>query len=401
MTYAYKASSRDGRIIKGFIEANNVSEAATFLRNKTLFPITIAKKEAKTFSFSLPFFKKQNSSDLILFTRQLSSILTSGLTLMQALEILKDQVQRNSMKDVINGIIGEIEEGKTFANAISKYPHVFSPIYISLIRAGESSGFLDKILLRLADNLEKQQRLRNTVRAALMYPAVIVILMIAVMTVMMLFVIPQLNSLYISLNISLPITTQIVVGISNFTVRYWWLVFGFTISIVLLFNKWSKTESGGILLDTLVLRVPIFGSLVQKTILAEFSRTLGLLIGAGTLVVQSLHETAEVAGNRIYKDAVNEIASRVEKGISVGDAMAVYSLFPPILVQMVKIGEQTGKLDESLLKVSEYFEREVDGKIKTLTTALEPAIMIILGLGVAFLVISVITPIYSLTTSFH
>lgn len=401
MTYSYKASSRDGRIIKGFIEANNVNEAATFLRNRSLVPITIVKQGAKGLNAILPFIKKQSNSDLVLFTRQLSSMLTSGLTLMQALVILKEQVQKESMKEVINGVIAEVEEGKSFANAISKYKNVFSPIYISLIRAGETSGFLDKILLRLADNLEKQQKLRATLRAALMYPAVIVILMIAVMTVMMIFVIPQLSSLYNSLNLTLPITTQIVVNISHFVTSYWWFVLICLGSIIFLYKKWSKTETGGMFLDNIALKLPVFGNLIQKTILAEFSRTLGLLIGAGTLVVQSLHETADIAGNRIYQDAINEIAQRVEKGISIGDAMSVYNLFPPILVQMVKIGEQTGKLDESLLKVSEYFEREVDEIIKTLTTALEPIIMIVLGLGVAFLVISVITPIYSLTTSFH
>lgn len=320
---------------------------------------------------------------------------------MQSLLILKEQMPKESMKQVINGVISEIEEGKSFAAAIAKYPDVFSPIYVSLIRAAETSGFLDKILLRLADNLEKGQKLQSTLRSALMYPAIILLLMVSVMFIMMLFVIPQLSELYKNLNVPLPVVTQIVVGISDFTVSYWWLVISGIVLLIYAYRKWKKTESGGLFMDSFTLKVPVLGNLTRKTILAEFTRTLGLLIGSGTLVVQSLAETADVAGNRIYRDAILEISHRVEKGISVGDAMSVYTLFPPILVQMVKIGEQTGKLDESLLKVSEYFEREVDGIVKTLTTALEPFIMIILGLGVAFLVISVITPIYNLTTSIH
>ncbi|MGH7245801.1 MAG: type II secretion system F family protein, partial [Candidatus Levyibacteriota bacterium] len=344
-------------------------------------------------------FKKSKTSDLVLFTRQLSSMLTAGLTLMQSLSILKEQIQNDVMKEVVNGIISEVEEGKPFSTAIAKYPDIFYPIYVSLIRAGESSGFLDRILLRLADNLEKQERLKSTVKSALMYPIVIVILMVVVMSVMMIFVIPQLTVLYQNLNIALPFTTQVVVTISNFMITFWPVVIAFIVFTIVMYRRWVRTDSGRLIRDDFVLKLPIFGKLIRQTILTEFSRTFGLLISAGTLVVQSLTETADVAGNVMYRTAILDISKRVEKGVTIGDAMAAYTIFPPILVQMVKIGEQTGKLDESLLKVSEYFEREVEGTVKTLTTAMEPFIMIILGVAVAFLIISVITPIYNLTSS--
>jgi type IV pilus assembly protein PilC len=399
MMFVYKAVSHDGTITKGLIEAQNVGEAATFLRNKSLIPVEIDKQKQKGALSPLTLFKRNSLSDLVLFTRQLSSMLTSGLTLMQSLLILKEQTQNPRIREVVNGIIEQVEEGKPLAFAIEKYPDIFSPIYIALIRAGESSGFLDKILLRLAENLEKQQKLRSTIRSALMYPAIIIVLMIAVTFVMMIFVIPPLSNLYTSLNVTLPLTTQVVIGISNFTIKFWWLVLGVSILLIYTLRYWSKTESGSLIIDDLILKVPIIGNLVRKTVLAEFSRTLGLLVGSGALVVQSLQESANVADNRIYRGAITEIAKRVEKGISIGDAMAVYTLFPPILVQMVKIGEQTGKLDESLIKVSEYFEREVDTLVKGLTTAIEPIIMLILGVGVAFLVTSIITPIYSITNA--
>jgi len=318
---------------------------------------------------------------------------------MQALRILKDQVQSQLMKEVVDGIIADVQEGKTFADAIAKYPNIFNPIYISLIRAAETSGFLDKVLLRLADNLEKQQKLKSTIRSALTYPVIVVVLMVVVMFVMMIFVIPQLTVLYQNLNIPLPFTTQVMVSISNFTITFWPLVIGMIALIVIAINRWSKTESGRLILDSTSLRFPVFGPLIKKTLMAEFSRTFGLLVGAGTLVVQSLRESADTTGNVIYKNAILEISKRVEKGITIGDAMGAFEIFPPILIQMVKIGEQTGKLDESLIKVSEYFEREVDGTVKTLTTAMEPFIMIILGIGVSFLIISIITPIYNLTSS--
>ncbi len=399
MKLTYRVTTQEGKLLSGIMEAKDINEAAYYLRAKNLLPISIKEqKQSEIISLS-SLLKRNTTSDLVLFTRQLSSILASGLTLMQALSILKEQTTSVAMREVVNGVIADVQEGKPFSSAISKYPKVFTPIYISLIRAGESSGFLDKILDRLADNLEKSQKLHSTISSALLYPIIVVTLMVGVMGVMMVFVIPQLTVLYQNLNIPLPFTTQVVVGISNFAVTFWPLVIGFIVLVVFLYKRWVKTDSGSLIYDEIVLKLPVFGRLIQLQVLTEFASTLGLLISAGTLVVQSLVDTADVAGNKIYKNAIIDISHRVEKGISVGDAMATYTIFPPLLVQMMRIGEQTGKLDESLLKVSEYFEREVEGTVKGLTTALEPFIMIVLGVGVAFLIISIITPIYNLTSS--
>ena len=398
MKLSYKASTKDGKVSQGLIEAKDPQEAAYFLRSRNLLPIKITTAEEKTFTLFSQF-KKSSGNDLVLFTRQLSSMLTAGLTLMQALTILKEQMQNQIMREVVTTIIQDVQEGKTLSAAIERYPKVFSPIYVSLIRAAENSGFLDKVLLRLADNLEKDQKLKSTVRSALMYPIVIVSLMVVVMTVMMVFIVPQLTNLYKNLNIPLPVTTQIIVDVSNFMGTFWPLVIGIVIILVFAFRRWVKTESGRLIVDNLVLKLPVFGVINQKKILTEFARTFGLLISSGTLVVMSLTETADISGNLMYRNAILDVAKRVEKGISVGDAMGAYTIFPPMLVQMVKIGEQTGKLDESLIKVSEYFEREVEATVKTLTTALEPFIMIVLGVSVAFLIISIVTPIYNLTSN--
>ncbi|HET9946782.1 MAG TPA: type II secretion system F family protein [Patescibacteria group bacterium] len=399
MKLAYKATTSDGKLSQGFIEAKDLQEAASFLRSRQLLPIHIQKVEENS---SMPFanlFHKSTTNDLVLFTRQLSSMLTSGLTLMQALNILKEQMSNETMKNMVSGIISDVQEGKPLSGAIQRYPNMFTPIYISLIKAAENSGFLDKVLLRLADNLEKDQKLKGTVKSALMYPIVIVALMLIVMIVMVVFIIPQLTNLYTNLNIPLPFATQVVVTISNLLINFWPIAVGLVIFAFFLYRRWVATDSGKLIHDGFILKVPIFGNLNQKKILTEFARTFGLLIGSGTLVVQSLNESADISGNLVYKNAITDIAKRVEKGISVGEAMATYDIFPAILVQMVKIGEQTGKLDESLLKVSEYFEREVEGVVKTLTTAMEPFIMIILGVSVAFLIISIVTPIYNLTSS--
>lgn len=398
MKLHYKASTKEGKIIQGLIEANDVNEAANFLRSKEMMPIQINKKNEGILN-KLPFLNKTGSSDLILFTRQLSSMLASGLTLSKSLQILRDQIQNEAMIEVVNGIINDIEEGKPFSFAIAKYPEIFSSIYVSLIKAGESSGVLDKVLLRLATNLEKQAKLKSTVKGALLYPVIVVVLMVFVLFIMMIFVIPQLSILYKNLDVPLPLPTQIVVAMSNFFVSFWPVVIGIVALLIFLYKRWSRTVDGRLIIDNFILKLPVFGKLITQTILAEFSRTFGLLIGTGSLVVESLIQTADVTGNVHYKNAIKDVAKQVEKGISIGDALSGYALFPPMLVQLVKIGEQTGKIDETLGKASEYFENEVNQTVKTLTTAMEPFIMIVLGVGVAFLIISVITPIYSLISN--
>jgi len=397
MKLRYKASTKDGKISQGLLDAKDITEAANYLRGKQLTPIEITS-EGKIFG-GLSLSRGTKHSDLVLFTRQLSSMLSSGLTLMRALEILKDQIQNQNMSDVVAQLIIDISEGKTLAQAIAKHPKVFSPIYCSIVAAGEQSGLMDKVLARLADNLEKQEKLKSTIKSALMYPVIVIFLMIGVMAIMIGFVIPQLTGLYTSLHVDLPITTQIVVAISNFAINAWPITIGGTLLAFFLFRRWHKTPDGQLIVDTVLLKLPVFGKLIKESILAEFARTLGLLIGTGTLVVEALNETADTAGNVLYKNAILEICKKVEKGVSLGDSMAYYPLFPPLIIQLVKVGEQTGKMDETLLRASEYFEREVDQTVRTLTTAMEPFIMVILGLGVGFLIISVITPIYSLITS--
>lgn len=399
MKLSYRAVTREGKSVRGVIEAKDIKEAAAYLRTRELLPLQISPKKNKGAWAIFPFLNKVGSSNLVFFTRQLSSMLSSGLTLMQSLNILKDQVQNEGMAEIINGIIVDIEEGKPFSIAISKYPQLFSPVYISLIRASETSGLLDKVLGRLADNLEKQQKLKSTIRGALLYPAIVVIGMIAVMVLMMIFVIPQLSVLYQNLNVPLPLPTRIVMGISNIMTTFWPFLIGFFVLIVFLYRRWYKTMEGKLVVDNLLLRIPIFGKLTSQSILTEFTRTFGLLVGSGTLVIEALNRSSDVAGNIIYKNAIVDLASRVEKGVTIRDAMSQHALFPPILVEMVSVGEQTGKLDESLLRVSDYFEREVEQTVKTLTTAMEPFIMVALGAAVAFLIISVITPIYNLTSS--
>jgi len=394
MKLLYRAVNQQGKIVHGIIEAKDIPDAAAYLRSQNFIPIHIKEQTSKGFLLNLR--RKSAKSDLVFFTRQLSSMLTSGLTLMQSLNILRNQIQNPAMQEVVQGIISTIQEGKSFSDSIAKYPKVFSPIYVSLVKAAESAGLLDKVLLRLADNLEKQQKLKSMIKSALLYPIIVIIMMIAVIAVMMIFVIPQLSVLYENLNIELPLTTRIVVGLSNFTIKFWPFIVGGSVITMYYLRRWGKTPNGKMLIDGFLLKVPIFGKLIAQSAMVEFTRTFGLLVGTGSLVVESLNQSSDVVGNYHYRNAILEVGRKVEKGVTIGDAMLTDPLFPSIVVEMVKIGEQTGKLDESLLRASEYFEREVEQTIKTLTTAMEPFIMVLLAIGVGFLIISIITPIYNL-----
>lgn len=400
MKIYYKAIGPDGKALDGFLTAKSRTEAASYIRKQGLFPIKIVEhKESDVFGL---FSKKKtiSSKDRVFFTRQLSTMLNSGLTLIQALNILKDQSVKKNLRDVIINIITDIEAGSSFSGAIEKYPTVFSPIYISLVKAAESSGLMDKVLDRLATTLEKQQELREKVRGALVYPIIVILLMFGVSILMMVLVIPQISTLYESFDADLPLPTQVLIGLSNITVAYWpVLIIGLIIGGYGLL-RFRKTPNGKYYTDKAILKIPIVGKLISENILTEFSRTLGLLVGAGSAIVPSLRMLREVSGNSLFEAAISQASFRVEKGVSVGDALSVSHLFPQYLIQMIKIGEQSGKLDESLMKASVYYEDEVERVVKTLTTAMEPFIIIVLGVGVGFLLISVISPIYQLTSAF-
>jgi len=398
MKLYYRAVTREGKRVTGIIEAKDVKEAGYYLKKHQLLPISISPGgKFRSFTY-LSFLHRTSSNDLIFFTRQLASMLSSGLTLMQGLSIMKNQIKNPAMNEVVQGLIARVEDGSSFSSALEKYPNVFSPIYIALMRAAETSGLLDKVMTRLSENLEKRQKLTSTIKGALIYPIIVIIMMLSVVAIMMVVAIPQLTTFYDSMGVTLPLPTMIVIETSNFIVNYWWIVIVASIVSVILFKKWYS-GGGRMVVDNLIIRVPLVGKLLTESLMVEFARTLGLLVGTGSLVVDSLLKSADVVDNLVYRNEIILIAKRVEKGIPVGDALEASSIFPAIMVQMVKIGEQTGKLDDSLTRIAEYFEREVEQSVKALTTALEPAIMVVLGLGVGFLILAVITPIYKIVSS--
>ena len=395
MEYSYVAVDKDGLKQKGRLEANDKKEVVEYLRTKGSTILDIKSLEKKESSI-LGYFSRVKNSDIVLFTRQLASMILTGLTVIESLNILKQENNKPKMQKILNDVIASLSEGNSLSKALSNYPQQFSKVYVALIQSAEEGGILDKVLERLATNLEKAEDIHKKVKSALFYPGIVVSGVIIVIVMMNIFVIPQMGALYTSLNLELPLMTKIVLMGSKLTTTF----LPFTlIGIVLLFlayQKYRKYPMAIKIRDSLATKLPVFGDITRLSILSEVSRTIALLVGAGTSLIGALSIASDVSGNIFYKQALDNTSTLVEKGVGLSTALQNQNIFPPLMRQMVKVGESTGKIDESLLKISEYFERDLDLKVKTLTTAIEPILIIILGVSVAFLIISVITPIYSL-----
>lgn len=398
--FLYQARDAKGEQVKGRVEANNEREAASLVKQRSLYLTTISQVRENSSLLSLKKFNRVKFKDIVNITRQLATMVTAGLQIPEALNLLRNQSTNSGLTEVLTGIYRDIEAGGTLASALIKYPKYFPNSYIALIKAGESSGTLDKVLTRLAENLEKDLEFQGRVKGALVYPIIIIVAMIVVAGILMVVVVPQLTQMYADFGADLPLATRILQGASSFSVKFWWLIiiagfFGWRF-----FNSWKKTTVGQHAWDGFILKLPLFGPLTKQIVLVEFTRTLSLLVGSGVHIIDSLEILQDSMTNVHFKEALKDITLRVEKGLALGNLFSENPLFPPILAQMVKIGEETGKMDETLLKLSTYFESEADGTVKALTTAIEPLIMIVLGLGVGFIVFAVITPLYNLTSQF-
>lgn len=399
ISFVYKGKDKKASDVSGSIEAVDVKQASNLLREHGITIISLSEKKEINISVLTEKFQKVSEGDLVSFTRQLSTMITAGLPLTDALTILQSQ-SRPAMANLIGGIVRDIEGGANLATALEKKSDVFSRIYVALVKAGESAGVLDKVLARLADNLEKQRDFRSKTKGALVYPAIVILAMVVVTFIMMIFVIPKLTSLYKDMNVTLPAPTLLLISISNFMVQFWWLIIIAVILGGFFFQSWRKTLIGMRMYDSFMLKLPIFGPLKKEITLAEFCRTFGLLSGAGIPIIEALNIVSEAMDNVILREGVVSASKQVEKGFPLATAISENDYYPQILSQMIRVGEETGKIDEVLTKLSAYFESESEQLVKGLTTALEPLIMVLLGLGVAFLVLAIIMPIYQLTSTF-
>ncbi len=396
--FLYKAKDLNGQEHKGEIEAGDVRLAALILRKRGLVVTDVTVKKKSVYLLD-KFLNKVGFSELVTITRQLATMISAGLVLSEAIDILEEQQENKGLKQVLAEVSHDIKGGLSLAEAMSRHTEVFPILYVNLVKSGEASGKLDEVFLRMADSLEKEREFRARVKGAIIYPIVVITMMMAVIIIMMIFVIPKLTSLYRDSTLDLPLPTKILIATSDLFVNFWWLmiiILGITVAVL---KRWVKTPAGGLAFDRLLLKTPIIGKVITNVTLTNFSRTFGLLVSAGIPLLEAINIVGGVTENQVFRNALKSSYAGVERGMPFSSLLSL-SIFPKIVSQMVKVGEETGKVDEIFFKLSEYFESESDHLVKNLTVAIEPIILIVLGIGVGFLVLSIILPIYKLTTSF-
>lgn len=403
LKFAYQARDWTGKMVKGEIELPTKKEVLESLKENGLVPISVEPVSSNLLKDILKKIKgRVGLKQVSTFTRQLSTMMTAGLPLTDALALLQRQQEENSgLSQILESTLDDVRGGMPLGKSLLAYKNIFGEAYIASISAGEEAGVLDEILEKLATNLENQNEFQGKVKGAMIYPIIVIVAMIVVAFVMMIFVIPKMTAMYADFGTAkMPAITRGLMAISGFMGRLWFLFPGLAAGLFFGYRAAMVSENMRFRRDAFILKIPIVGNLVEKSVLANTTRTLSMLLTAGITLVEALKIVASVADNLLFEKAYLEIAQKVQKGFSVAVSFENTGVFPTLVNQMIATGEATGKLDEVLMKVSDYFSKEAEEGVKALTSAIEPLIMIILGIGVGFLVVAVIMPIYTLTSSF-
>jgi type IV pilus assembly protein PilC len=412
-TYAFEAMNSSGQEVKEEVEAANSEEAISKIRGKGYFPTKVrekaAKKTAKKKSGETELVAKRKMpisiggvprKQLVGFTRQLSTLQDAGLPILRSLQILEQQQKPGLLKAIIGGVADEVEGGGTLSDAMAKYPKAFDKLYVNMINAGEAGGVLDLILARLADFMEKAARLKKKVIGAMIYPAVVISIAVAIVSMIMVFVIPKFEAIFLDFGTKLPAITQVLLDVSRWFADWGWAyVLASPIVFVLLWRLIRISEGGMYATDAIKLKIPILGNILGKTAIARFTRTLGTLISAGVPILDAINITKETCGNEVYSRALSKVHDAIREGESMADPLRATKVCDAIVVNMVDVGEETGDLDKMLIKVADNYDNDVDVLVSSLISILEPVMVVVLGLIVGFIVIALFAPMISLISA--
>lgn len=396
LTYVYTArESGTGNRVQAEIEAENERSAAKILMERGLTPLDIQLKGERGGRSGL--FNRISSKQKVIFSRQLSTLINAGLPLVQSLEQVRGQTNNKPLQAVISKVITDVEAGSALSDALARHPKVFDTVYISLIAAGETSGTLDKSLERLADRQEKDAEIISKVRGAMVYPFIVILVMIGVVTFMLVTVLPQVQSLYENLpGTTLPIFTRMLLAVSRAISNFWWLILIILGVLTFITTKWARTGPGKEVVDRLKMKLPLIGPMFRKLYMARFARTASTLVGSGVPMLKMLSTTSSAINNVHVEASINQAAEKVKGGKSLSEALQGDPNFLDLVPNMIHIGEQSGSLQDMLSKVADYYEKEVDNQIKTISTAIEPILMITIGIVALVIVAAILLPIYSL-----
>jgi type IV pilus assembly protein PilC len=393
-TYTYRVRDQRGSLVTGEMLADSPALVINRLREMNLVPLEIKSKRAGLKREITLRPGKVKLKDLAVFSRQFATMVNSGLPLLRTLGILEEQTESSQLKKVLSEIRLDVERGNSLSGALAKHPRTFSPLYISMCRAGETAGNLDQILVRLADTIEREVTLRQKIKSAMTYPIVVFVMVLLILAAMLLFVVPTFKDLYSSLGGTLPLPTRILMSVSDTFRKFFWVVILLGIGAGWLFRRWIKTDRGRRAFDKFKLRVPIFGPLFQKTALARFARTLGVLSRSGVPILQALDIVQDTVRNEVVADAVRDVQSGVKEGESIAAPLGAHKVFPPMVVQMMAVGEETGQLDQMLEKIADFYDEEVASMVDSLTSLIEPVMIAVVGGAVGVIVISLYLPLF-------
>jgi type IV pilus assembly protein PilC len=397
-TFAYVGRTKSGAVKKGELSAKTRDEAVDQLRKQSVVVTSLAEKSGVG-GFKLSFGSGLSEKDLVVFTRQFGTMINAGLPLVQCLEILSTQSENKVLRETIGEVKTQVEAGSTFSDALRRHPKVFDDLYVNLVHAGEVGGLLDTILTRLAVYIEKAMKLKGQIKSAMIYPASIMGVAVVVITVLMIFVIPIFAKMFMDLSggkVGLPGPTQLVIDISNFIRDYWYIIFGTIAGIVIGIKKYYATVQGRMVIDRILLKLPVVGDLIRKASVAKFSRTLGTLLASGVPLLDGMTICAKTSGNKVIEETLINARVSISGGKTIADPLAASGVFPKMVTHMIAVGESTGALDAMLGKIADFYEDEVDQAVASLTSLLEPAMMVFLGTVIGFIVVAMYLPIFKM-----
>lgn len=397
-TFSYKVRDKEGKIHSGEMTASSQAAVAKALRDRGYSPVGIEEKKGSALQkeIRIPGLTDRiRVRDVAVFSRQFSTMINSGLSLLRALSILAEQTDNKALGRIILEVKSDVERGTSLSAAMEKHPKAFSRLYVSMVRAGEVGGVLDETLNRLSDTLEAQVALRAKIKSAMMYPAAVFGLVLFIVAAMLIFVVPMFQSLYADLGGDLPAPTKMLLLISKTVTKAWWALLAGTVGGVVAFRRWLKTERGRATFDKIKLRMPVFGGLVHKTAIARFSHTLAALTKTGVPILQAMDIVAETSGNEVVAAAVRDVQASVKEGESLAEPLTKHEVFPPMVVQMMAVGEETGALDTMLEKVGNFYDREVETMVEGLTSLIEPLLIVFLGATVGGMLVALYMPMFN------
>ncbi|MCD6352979.1 MAG: type II secretion system F family protein [Proteobacteria bacterium] len=397
--YLYKATDQSGKIVEGSLEAAEEKGVVEKLHDLSLIPIRVQlpkEVQAVSLDISLDFlFGRVTSRDVLIFTQELNTLVNAGLSLDRSLEIMVELTENKKFKEVIQNVLKEVEGGSSLAEAFSKHPKIFSRLYTNMIRAGEAGGVVDLILKRLAEYLENARETRDFIISALIYPIILTLVGAVMIVVMLVWVIPKFAIIFEDLGQTLPLPTRVLLAVSHGIISYWWLFLALFIGGAIGFKRAINTEEGRIKWDKIKFRIGLIRQFIKKTEVARFSRTLGTLIRSGVPILEALNVVKETMGNMVFVHAIADVRNKMKEGENISKPLEESGVFPPLSIYMITVGEETGKLNEMLLKVADTYEKEVKNSIKRMISLLEPLLILIMGIGVGFIVFSMLMAIFS------